>query len=182
MKKIARITLLIGAVICSLSVSAQKIGHVSLDSLLKGMPESDSAKKTYSVYAQQLEVTLENFQKEFQQKYQDYQSNQASYTGIVKQSKEQELNDMNQRIQSFQQQAQASLQHFGDSIQRPVIAKAKSAVSAVAKENGYKYVLDTSQGFVVYFEDTDDLYPLVAKRLGIKPKSASAPSTMPKGK
>lgn len=182
MNRIARITLIMGAVICSLSVNAQKIGHVSLDSLLKAMPESDSAKKQYSVYAQQLESTLENFQKEFQSKYQDYNANQANYTGIVKQSKEQELQDMQQRIQSFQQQAQVSLQHFGDSIQRPVITKAKAAVSAVAKENGYKYVLDTSQGFVLYFEDSDDLYALVAKKLGLKPKTAMAPGTMPKGK
>ena len=182
MKKIARFTLLIAAVICSLSVSAQKIGHVSLDSLLKGMPESDSAKKSYSNYAQQLEVTLETFQKEFQTKYQEYQQNQATYTGIVKQSKEQELNDMNQRIQSFQTQAQSSLQHFGDSIQRPVIARAKNAVKEVAKENGYKYILDTSQGFVIYFEDADDVYALVAKKLGLKAKSASVPTPMPKGK
>lgn len=182
MKKIVNITLIVGAVICSLSLSAQKIGHVSLDSLLKGMPESDSAKKSYAAYAQQLESTLESFQKEFQQKYQDYQQNQASYTGIIKQSKEQELNDMNQRIQAFQQQAQTSLQHYGDSIQRPVITKAKNAVSAVAKENGYKYVLDTSQGFVLYFEDSDDLYALVAKKLGIKPKVASSAPAMPKGK
>ncbi|MGP8217012.1 MAG: OmpH family outer membrane protein [Bacteroidia bacterium] len=181
MKKIASITLLIAAVICSMSVSAQKIGHVSLDSLLKGMPESDSAKKAYGIYAQQLETTLETFQKEFQQKYQEYQQNEASYTGLVKQTKEQELTEMNQRIQAFQQQAQTSLQHFGDSIQKPVIAKAKNAVSAVAKENGYKYVLDTSQGFVLYFEDSDDLYALVAKKLGLKPKAATVPST-PKGK
>lgn len=180
MNKLTRITLVIGAALCTLSVNAQKIGHISLDSLLKAMPESDSAKKQYSVYAQQLESTLENFQKEFQQKYQDYQTNQGNYTGIVKQSKEQELSDMNQRIQSFQQQAQVSLQHYGDSIQRPVIAKAKAAVSAVAKENGYKYVLDTSQGFVVYYEDTDDLFALVSKKLGLKPKSPAAPA--PKGK
>lgn len=180
MNKLTRITLVIGAALCTLSVNAQKIGHISLDSLLKAMPESDSAKKQYSVYAQQLESTLENFQKEFQQKYQDYQTNQGNYTGIVKQSKEQELSDMNQRIQSFQQQAQVSLQHYGDSIQRPVIAKAKAAVSAVAKENGYKYVLDTSQGFVVYYEDTDDLFALVSKKLGLKPKSPAAPA--PKSK
>jgi outer membrane protein len=181
MKKIARVTLLIGAVICSLSVNAQKIGHVSLDSLLKGMPESDSAKKSYSTYAQQLEMTLESFGKEYQQKEQDLQQNGATYTGIILQSKKQELADMGQRIQAFQQQAQVSLQHFGDSIQRPVIAKAKSAISSVAKENGYKYIFDTSAGYVLYFEDADDVYALVAKKLGLKLRAASTPN-MPKGK
>jgi outer membrane protein len=181
MKKITTITLLIGAVISSLQVSAQKYAHVSLDSVLKSMPESDSAKKSYANYAGQLQSTFESFQKEYQQKLNDYQTNQATYTGIVKQSKEQELQDLGQRIQAFQQQAQTSLQHFGDSIQRPVIAKAKNAINAVAKEDGYKYVFDTSQGFVLYADDADDIYMLVIKKLGVKPKMASAPAA-PKGK
>lgn len=182
MKKIATLTLLIGAIICSLSVNAQKIAHISLDSLLKSMPESDSAKVAYTNYASQLENTLNSLQKEFQQKYQEYQQNQANWTGLVKQTKEQELNDLNQRIQAFQTQAQTSLQKYGDSIQQPVIAKAKAAISAVAKENGYKYVLDTSQGIVLYYEQGDDIFALVSKKLGLKPKSASAPAPKSKSK
>jgi outer membrane protein len=180
MKKIAIITFLFGAMICSLQATAQKYGHVSLDSVLKAMPESDSAKKQYAAYAGQLQSTFESFQKEYQQKLNDYQTNQATYTGIVKQSKEQELQDLGQRIQAFQQQAQTSLQHMGDSIQRPVIAKAKNAINAVAKENGYKYIFDTSQGFVLYADDADDVYAMVIKKLGVKPKAPGA--AMPKGK
>ncbi len=181
MKKLVTITFLFGAIICSLQATAQKYGNVSLDSVLKAMPESDSAKKAYSNYAGQLQSTFESFQKEYQQKLNDYQTNQATYTGIVKQSKESELQDLGQRIQAFQQQAQTSLQKFGDSIQRPVIAKAKNAISAVAKENGYKYVFDTSQGFVLYADEADDVYALVIKKLGVKAKAASVP-TAPKGK
>jgi outer membrane protein len=181
MKRILSVTLLIGAIVCFSSVNAQKIGHVSLDSLLRGMSESDTAKKQYAAYAQQLESTVEALQNEFQQKYKDYQANGAAWTGLVKQTKEKELNDLSQRIQAFQGEAQTSLQKFGDSIQKPVIAKARAAISAVAKEEGYKYVLDTSQGFVLYFDEGDDLFAAVAKKLGIKPKAADAPST-PKGK
>src|SRR6185312_7884334 len=175
MKRILSVTLLVGAIICFSAANAQKIGHVSLDSLLKGMPESDTAKKQYAAYAQQLESTIESLQSEFQTKYNDYNTHKGEWTGIIIKNKEKELTDLQQRMQAFQAEAQTSLAKFGDSIQKPVIAKAKNAISAVAKENGYKYVLDTSQGFVLYFEETDDLYALVAKKLGLKPKSADAP-------
>lgn len=173
MKKIIGITLFIGLTIVS-SVHAQKIGHIAFDSLLKSMPESDSARKVGQAYYQQLETQIESMQKELQDKYQDYQQNQASYTGLVKQNKEQELNDLNQRIQSFQAQAQTSLQKFNDSITQPIINKAKSAVRKVAKEHGYKYILDTSSGIVLYYDDGDDIYNLVAAELGIKPKAATS--------
>jgi len=171
MKKVVILTLLLGLTITS-AVNAQKIGHIALDSLLKNMPESDSARKVGQAYYQQLETTIEAMQKELQQKYQDYQQNSASLTELVKKNKEQELNDLNQRIQSFQGQAQSSLQKFNDSITRPIITKAKNAISSIAKEHAYKYILDTSSGVVLYSEDGDDVYAMVAEKLGIKPKAA----------
>jgi len=177
MKKIISTVFLAAAIICSLSATAQqKIAHISLDSLLKNMPESDTARKVGQSYYQQLETTIESMQKELQQKYQDYQANQATYTGIVKQNKEQELQDLQTRMQGFQQQAQSSLQRFNDSLTRPIINKAKLAITAVAKEHMYKYVLDTSSGIVLYSEDSDDIFALVAEKLGIKAKKASAPA------
>ena len=172
MKKLIGISLLIAGLTFTSNVHAQKIGHVALDSVLKNMPQSDSARKIGQAYYQQLENTIESMQKELQQKYQDYQQNQATYTELVKQTKQQELNDLNQRIQNFQAQAQTSLQKFNDSITKPIIDKAKKAVSEVAKEHGYKYILDTSSGIVLYSEG-DDIYDMVAEKLGIKAKAAT---------
>src|SRR5581483_6162302 len=163
MKKTITTTLLAGALFFALSANAQQksnIAHIALDSLLKNMPESDSARKVGQSYYAQLEQTIESMQKELQQKYADYQKEGPTMTGIVKQSKEQELQDLNTRIQNFQQQAQSSLQKFNDSLTRPIITKAKNAINTVAKEHGYKYVLDTSSGIVLYSEDSDDIYPM----------------------
>jgi len=109
-------------------------------------------------------------QKEYQQKGQEYQSKGATMTELVKQTKEKELQDLGQRIQTFQQEAQGDLQRFNDSITRPIITKAKLAVKTVAQTNGFKYVFDTSSGVVLYFEPSDDIFAMVAKQLGIKPK------------
>jgi outer membrane protein len=169
MKKIIGITLFLGLTFVSV-VNAQKIGHVALDSLLKSMPESDSARKVGQGYYQQLEMTVESMQKELQTKYQQYQQDAPKLTELVKQTKQDELNQLNQRIQNFQQQAQVSLQRFNDSITRPIITKAKNAVNAVAKEHGYKLIIDSSSGILLYSEEGDDVFALVAEKLGIKSK------------
>ena len=49
----------------------------------------------------------------------------------------------------------------------PLLKTAQDAIDAVAKANGYTYVLDTSSGIVLVFPDGDDLLPLVKKHLGI---------------
>lgn len=172
MKKTISTLLIAGLSVFAFSASAQKLAHVNLDSLLRSMPESDSARKVGQAHYQMLENEVESMQKEYQAKVQDYQAHQASYTELIKNTKQQEIQDMGQRIQAFQSSAQSDLQRFNDSITRPIITKAKAAVTAVAKEHQYKYVFDTSSGVVLYSEDSDDIFAMVAEKLGIKPKKA----------
>jgi outer membrane protein len=48
-----------------------------------------------------------------------------------------------------------------------MLAKAKKSVEEVAKENGYKLVIDSSQGTLLYSEPSDDIMALVKKKLGL---------------
>jgi len=172
MKKTISTFLIAGLSIFAFSASAQKIAHINLDSLLRSMPESDSARKVGQAHYQELEAEVESMQKEYQQKVQDYQAHEKTYTDLIKNNKQQEIQEIGQRIQAFQGSAQSDLQRFNDSITKPIITKAKNAVNSVAKEHQYKYVLDTSSGVVLYFEDTDDIFAMVAEKLGVKPKKA----------
>lgn len=176
MKKIIKLTFLGVAVIASsLTVSAQKIAHIHLDSLISIMPESKTAQQAVQDYAKQLEQQVTAMQTELQTKYQDYQTNSANMAEVVKTSKEKELNDLNQRIQDFQQQAQADYQKKSAELSKPVYEKAKKAIDQVAKENGYRYALDTSTGLVLYNEPADDIIGLVIKKLGITVPATPTP-------
>jgi outer membrane protein len=169
MKKTISTLLIAGLSVFAFSASAQKLAHINLDSLLRSMPESDSARKVGQQHYQMLESEVESMQKEYQSKVQDYQAHQASYTELIKNTKQQEIQDMGQRIQAFQGSAQQDLQRFNDSITKPIITKAKKAINDVAKEHHYTYVFDTSSGVVIYSsDDSEDIFGLVADRLGIK--------------
>jgi outer membrane protein len=58
--------------------------------------------------------------------------------------------------------------------------KAKKGIEAVAKEGGYKYVLDTSVGNVLYSEPADDIFAAVKKKLDSMPL-ANIPGAIPTG-
>lgn len=176
MKKVAAIIFL--SVVFAAATSAQKIAHVNLDSLLSLMPESKAAKKAGEEHLKQLESTIQTMQAELQTKYQEYMENQTKYSELIKQNKEKELQDLQQRIQDFQVSAQQDLQKKNEELARPVYDKAKKAIDQVAKENGYKYVLDTSQGMVLYSEPADDILALVKKKLNLT--GAATPSNAPK--
>ncbi|MES2141250.1 MAG: OmpH family outer membrane protein [Bacteroidota bacterium] len=157
---------------CSFTANAQKIAHVNLDSLISIMPESKVAQQGVQAYAKQLEQQVTAMQTELQTKYAEFQEKSKDLAEVVRASKEKELNDLNTRIQEFQQQAQADYQKKTAELSKPVYDKAKKAIDQVAKENGYKYALDTSTGLVLYFEPTDDILSLVVKKLGITPEPA----------
>ena len=161
----------------SLTASAQKVAHINLDSLISIMPESKTAQQAVQDYSKQLEQKIVEMQTELQGKYEKYQKESANMTPIVKQSMEDELNDLNKRIQDFQQQAQQEYQKKSAELSKPVYDKAKKAIDQVAKENSYKYVLDTSTGLVLYNEPADDIISLVIKKLGITPGAAPKPVT-----
>ena len=50
---------------------------------------------------------------------------------------------------------------------RYAIDKAKKAIEDVAKENNYNYVFDSGVGVLLYQRDSDDIMPMVKKKLGL---------------
>lgn len=160
------------------NLSAQKVAHIDLDSLISLLPESKAAQESVQDYAKQLEQQVIAMQSELQTKYTEYQEKAKDLPELVRASKEKELNDLNQRIQDFQQQAQVDYQKKSAEISKPIYEKAKKAIDQVAKENAYKYVLDTSTGLVLYSEPTDDIMALVIKKMGV-PATAPAPTASP---
>ncbi len=177
MKNIAKFVVVsVVVLMSSFTANAQKVAHIDLDSLISIMPESKTAQQAVQDYAKQLEQQVVAMQTELQTKYEEYQKSAPDMAPIIKQNKEKELNDLNQRIQDFQKQAQLDYQNKSAELSKPVYEKAKKAIDQVAKENGYKYVLDTSTGLVLYNEPADDIIGLVVKKLGITVPATNTPA------
>lgn len=153
---------------------SQKIAHLSLDSLVSGMSETKMAREQAQNYLKDLEKTMMTMEQELQTKYNDYLANEATMSDLVKKTKQDELQSLQKRIEDFKSQAQQDYQAKYQLLINPILDKAKKAIEMVAKENGYKYVLDASAGFILYSEQSDDILPIVKKKLDSMP-----PATLP---
>lgn len=166
--------LMIAALILSAaSISAQnlKFGHINSQELLMAMPERDSAEAKLKKFAKNLQDEIETLQVEFNKKYQDYLQKKATFTDAIREMKEKELSDLQQRSQEFEQTAQQDYQKQQGELMKPIVDKANAAITKVAKANGFIYVFDVSTGAVAYFSDQSiDVLPLVKKELGIVKK------------
>lgn len=165
-KSIAIVALTVGTITLA---KAQKIAHISLDSLITTMAESKTAQEVAQKYLKDLENQVATMDTELQAKYADYMKNKDSYSALVASTKETELQDLNKRIEDFKASAQQDYQRKYGELSKPIYDKAKKAIDLVAKENGYRYVLDTSSGNILYTESADDILSLVKKKLETMP-------------
>ncbi len=150
------------------TAQAQKFGHIDSGALLELMPEVKKADSLLSMYQKSLEESYNNMITEYQTKLADFQKKEKTLLDHEKELKQQELYDLQNRIQTFQDGAQEKLQSKKQEIYAPILKKAEDAVKSVAKENGYAYVFDTSVGAVIYAQDSDNIMPLVKKKLNLK--------------
>lgn len=172
MKKITTaVAIVFAALTLTTEVSAQKIAHLRVDSLLTLMPEAKKAETIAQDFLKQFEKEIASMNTEFQTKYADYMANQATYSDLIRKNKEEELQMLQQRIEAFKEQAQQEYQNKNAELSKPIYDKAKKGIEAVAKEGGYKYVLDTSSGVVLYSEPSDDILMLVKKKLDSMPEA-----------
>ncbi|MEQ8623460.1 MAG: OmpH family outer membrane protein [Vicingaceae bacterium] len=158
---------LIAATLLSTAVFGQKLGHINSNDLLLAMPERNSIEADIQKYAQELESQMTTMSKEYQAKVQKYQSMEATMTEAIKQDKIAEITNLEERISKFQQSAQKDLQAKEETLLKPLIDKAKKAIEDVAKENGYTYIFDAGVGVLLYSKESDDIMPLVKKKLGL---------------
>lgn len=151
------------------NAQAPKFGHIDLQALIQVMPERAAAEKQFVAYQKELEDALGIMQKEFQTKYMEYASNRDSLSETVRKMKEEDLNAMNERIQTYQSSASQQLQTKQGELLKPVFDKADKAVKEVGAEKGLIYVFDMSARVILYnSKESTDLLPAVKTKLGIQ--------------
>jgi len=146
-----------------------KFGHIDLGALIQSMPERAAAEKQFLAFQKELEDALGMMQKEAQTKYTEYLTKRDSMSETVRKMKDDELNAMSERIQTYQQSAQQQLQTKQSELMKPVFDKADKAVKDVGAEKGLIYVFDMSARVILYnSKESIDILPFVKTKLGIQ--------------
>jgi len=171
MKNKIMIVLAMALIMIGSSANAQvKIGYINTQQLFEIMPEAKVIDSVLNDFAQKLKVQQDAMVQELNSKMSKFEEDRKS--GDMAQSvlevRYGEIEDLQTRIQNFQQKAQQDLTAKQQELYKPLIDKIESAIKDVAKENGFRYVFESSTGNILYSVDEDNILPLVKKKLGIE--------------
>ncbi|MEL7162078.1 MAG: OmpH family outer membrane protein [Bacteroidota bacterium] len=148
--------------------NAQKYGHVNFGNLLNEMPATAAADKQMEAYQAELIAEGEALVKKWQEDVLVAQEKADTTPPIEMQKIEQDLRQREQEIRRFQQQISMKLEEKRRELLGPIIEKAKAAIDAVGKEQGYQLIFDSSLfNSVLFTEEGTDLMPAVKAKLGL---------------
>lgn len=169
MKRIAFFAIFMLAIGVS-SFAQDKYGHLNFGNLISAMPATKSANSELEAYQKQLVAKGEDMAKKFQAEYQqlvaDAQSGDETPANLQK--REAALQKKQQEIVAYEQEVAQKVQKKRNELLEPIIQQAEAAIDEVAKANGYKMIFDSSVfNSILFAQDSDDIMPLVAKKLGV---------------
>lgn len=153
------------------TVSAQtttvnKMGCISMNELLSAMPEVRKA-----------DTTLAEYRVALQQQFDAYKADYNKEVGLLSSRdtvkfskpqldvKRQSLADLLAKLQGYDQEAGTLLEQKRSDLFLPIQKKAEDAIRQVSQDNGYAFVFEKDNLHV--YPPSDDILPLVKKRLGL---------------
>lgn len=145
-----------------------KIGYIDFNAVIEAMPELKPVQTQLQAYQKTFMDQLQSMQTELQTKGANYEKNQATMSDAARTAAQTELQDINKRAQDYQRTAEQQVQAKSAELFKPISDKVKTAITAVAKEKGYGYVLDTQSTGLIVSPPGDDLMPSVKLKLGLK--------------
>ncbi|MEE0918334.1 MAG: OmpH family outer membrane protein [Bacteroidales bacterium] len=170
MKRTFQVLVLVALCVLTGSLYAQKsvkLGHFNSSELMKRMPEADSIQTVLKNYATELDTELKSMQEEYTRLLQEYEAKKDQLTDLLKKNKENEIRGVMERMEIFQQQASLDIQNKQTELMNGLFEKIKKVVAEVAQENKYSYIFE-SNGILWYSEDSEDITPLLVKKMGLK--------------
>lgn len=156
----------------SYAASAQtfKMGIVDTNSVVEAMPETKEAETKLAGVSKQYEDEYQKLGEEMKRMYEEYQKamDEKKPQAIIE-SKARDLQQMQTKVQNFEQSAQQDLSNQQTQLMQPIFLKIKSAVESVAKEGAFSLVESYNPQLTLYHaEPVVDITPLVKAKLGLK--------------
>lgn len=146
------------------TINAQaKTAHVDVQDIMTKLPAVLDAQNQLKKLSDTYTVEYKTMVDEYQSKLKKYDTEAATVTDAVNQTRQQEVQDMAKRIGDYQDTAQKDLQKKEADLMKPITEKVKASIQKVGKAKGYQYVLNATD---LLLADGPDLTADVKKDLG----------------
>jgi len=146
---------------------AQKIGYIDSNQLLTDLPEVKRADTELETLGTQLRKRLETRLQALQAKAADLQKRYADGALSPKEAEleQQGLAAEEQELVKMEQDMTKQVVDKRTTIFQPIYDKINGVIASVAEAEGYDYVIDLSQGVLLYYDETHDLTAKVKAKL-----------------
>ena len=161
--------------VVSLAVSAQdtkdsvalKFGYLSYDSVMVAMPEYAEFKTNMAQLREQYEAEQKRVENDFNKKYEEFLDGQATFPKTILQKRQSELQEMLDRNIDFKKQSLKMLNDVEANLMNNIKTTINTAVSIVAQERGFAFVLNTDKEAVPFINPAqgEDITEAVKKLL-----------------
>ncbi len=167
MKK--NIIIFISLIMSFLFSQGQKIGYVNVEYIYAQNEDARLAYADFEKEGKRLQAELENKAMTLDSLMRDYTKLEIMWTEDMKVEKRKQIENLQIEVETFQSKyfAQPNGEIYMMLQQRmaPINELIQSAIDKVAAEKAYDFVLDISQGIVLYKLDSYDLTQLVVDEL-----------------
>lgn len=155
--------------LASLNIQAQsKVGTVNINAILSNLPELTQVQENVKKYNDELGKTLNEKITTYQAKIDAYKKEEATYSDVMKKTKQQEIIGLEDDINKFKQNGTKLVQIRQDELMRPLYKKISDMVQTVAKEQNYSQILTTDGNEFAYANEKFDITKTVMQKLGLK--------------
>lgn len=168
-----------------LTIMAQaKFAHFNSAEILPNMKEYTQAQSEIQNMEKQYMDDLKLMQEEIQKKYEDYQKEAANLLENVRARREQEINDLAQRLEQSRQDSQLAMQKATQEKMALISEKVMAAVKKIGEADGYVYVVDISTGAIAFINNamSTDITAQLKKELGVTAVTAAPAASATQGK
>jgi outer membrane protein len=146
---------------------AQEIAHINVSELVQAMPAMKSAQAELKKLSETYDKDIKAKYAALQAKVQRYNTESATVSAEVNNTRRQEVQAEEQGIQQYAQSAQSELGKKQQALLSAIEADVKKAIEAVAAAKGYKYVFDATPGASLLVAKGKNIMSEVKAKLGI---------------
>jgi outer membrane protein len=166
---------ILGLAVCLLigtaGAQAQKFGYVDSNAILESMTKVKEAESNLDALNKQLQAKGQKMMQDFQAKYEELQRKvqAGEITPKDQDTQSAALEEERQKIVQYDQEMQTQMSEKRDSLLAPILEEVRTAISTVAKDNGYTYIFDGSPGVgvLLYADESANVTALVKAKLGL---------------
>ena len=161
----------------STTTNAQKIGYISADEIIQLMPEAATVQNQLDQYQQSLYQNAQEKQQALNDAIQKFLKDSATLSASMKEVRRNDLQKQQQELAGESQRIQDQFAQKRQELSAPIQKKLQDAIEAVAKENGYTYIMPKEA--LIVMPPGNDIGPLVIKKLGLKQPAATTTPAKP---